>query len=374
VEERSPSNSEATLLPELPTALRAVAERIERHKGTNIGEQNTKLTLINPILRALGWNVEDLEDVRHEFRRVPSDKPVDYALMLARTPRLFVEAKALDENLDDRRWANQIVSYATVAGVEWVVLTNGDEYRIYNAHAPVPVEEKLFRTVRISEDESGATEALGVLSKEQTRENSLSGLWRTYSIDRRVKEAVEVLFVPEPSPWLARRLTKELDGLAASDVRDALARARVTLDFPEQEPLPRPPEEVRRRRPTGETGKRPQRREPISDEVRQTTVRQLIAAGSIRPPLALFRTYKGRDLSAQIEPDGRVSCLGETYNSVSVAGGMARRSVVGAPPGRKYPQTNGWTFWYFRDNDGRPRQLSFLREQFVDRQQREAER
>jgi len=70
----------------LGAVLREVAERIERHRGTNIGEQNTKLALVNPVLRALGWDVEDLEDVRSEFRRVPSDKPVDYALMLARTP------------------------------------------------------------------------------------------------------------------------------------------------------------------------------------------------------------------------------------------------------------------------------------------------
>ena len=26
--------------------------------------------------------------------------------------------------------------------------------------------------------------------------------------------------------------------------------------------------------------------------------------------------------------------------------------IVGAPPGREYPQTNGWTFWRFRDADG----------------------
>ena len=66
--------------------------------------------------------------------------------MLQREAVLFIEAKALDENLDDRRWAGQIIGYAMQAGVEWVVLTNGDEYRIYNAHAPVAFEGKLFRS------------------------------------------------------------------------------------------------------------------------------------------------------------------------------------------------------------------------------------
>ena len=37
------------------------------------------------------------------------------------------------------------MGYASVAGVEWVVLTDGNEYRIYNSHATVPVEEKLLK-------------------------------------------------------------------------------------------------------------------------------------------------------------------------------------------------------------------------------------
>jgi hypothetical protein len=358
--------------PELDAALREVAERIARHRGAHIGEQNTKLTLVNPALRALGWNVEDLEDVRHEFRRVPSDKPVDYALLLARTPRLFVEAKALDENLEDRRWANQIISYAAVAGVEWVVLTNGDEYRIYNAHAPVPVEDKLFRSVQVSADLEAAAEALALLSKEQTQEKSLGALWQAYSVDRRVKDAVEALFAPEPDRWLVRRIARDLDGLTPGDVRTALNRSRIMLDFPARE-LPRSSrrvgrtdDDLQRAEDTSVTVRPARRRRvPVPEAVSTVTVGQLISAGLIKPPLQLTRTYKGRKLFAQIEPDGRVSCLGEIYGSVSVAGGFARRSVIGAPPGRKYPQTNGWTFWQFRDHDGRLRELTVLRERFV---------
>lgn len=358
---------------QLRAVLREVADRIDRHRGSNIGEQNTKLALINPVLRTLGWDVEDLEDVRSEFRRAPSDKPVDYALMLARTPRLFVEAKALDENLEDRRWANQIVSYATVAGVEWVVLTNGDEYRIYNAHALAPVEEKLFRIVQISEDLDAAAEALALLAKEQVRENSLTGLWQAYSIDRRVKAAVDALFLPEPSPWLVRRLAKDLEGLTNGDVRDALVRARVMIDVPAQE-LPRSSRRVVPERQESEIGHQPvlqpaarTRRVPTSVAVQNVSVKQLIEEGLIETPLELTAPYKGHELSARIEAGGRVWCLGETYDSVSLAAAMARRSVIGAPPGRKYPQTNGWTFWRFKDADGRLRELTVLRERLVAR-------
>ena len=62
-------------------------------------------SLMRSVLRALGWDVEDLEDVKLEYRRRPSDNPVDYALFILRTPRLFIEAKALGGHLDDGKWA-----------------------------------------------------------------------------------------------------------------------------------------------------------------------------------------------------------------------------------------------------------------------------
>ena len=150
---------------ELKQALASVAERIERYRGSRIGEQNTKSTLIAPVLRALGWNIEDMDEVHLEYRYKRQDKPVDYALLLQRKPVLFIEAKGLDEDLNDRRWASQVVSYAAVEGVEWVVLTNGDGYRIYAAHAPVDLDEKLFRSVEISRDVAEATDALRLLTK-----------------------------------------------------------------------------------------------------------------------------------------------------------------------------------------------------------------
>ena len=138
---------------DLDTVLSSVRERIARHRGKGIGESNTKNVLIEPVLRALGWDVEDLDEVRREFKRKPRDNPVDYAIFLMRTPRLFVEAKALGENLNDDKWAKQIMGYASVVGVPWIVLTDGNEWRIYNSHAEVPVEEKLFRRVTLSSDE-----------------------------------------------------------------------------------------------------------------------------------------------------------------------------------------------------------------------------
>ena len=124
---------------DLASVLTTVRERIERarDRGDRLGEQNTKATLIEPVLAALGWRLDNIDDVYREYRSKPQDNPVDYGLFIHRSPRFFIEAKALEKDPADRKWIGQTLSYATMVGVEWCVLTNGDEYRLYNAHAPV---------------------------------------------------------------------------------------------------------------------------------------------------------------------------------------------------------------------------------------------
>jgi hypothetical protein len=354
----------------LRDVLTEVAERVRRYQSTAIGEQNTKVSLIMPVLRALGWNVEDLDEVRLEFRPTPRDRPVDYALLLQRDPVLFVEAKALGENLDDRRWANQIISYAAVAGVEWVVLTNGGEYRIYNSHAPVPVDEKLFRSIRLLDDLDAAVEGLSLLSKEEMRRKSLAELWRAYAINSRVDAAVKALFTPEPDRWLVRRLARELDGISQADIRTALIRARPRLDFPVSEPPPGVNEDSSRGEPTA-SGSGHERRAPSRDVPRASTavavtVRDLLAARLLRPGTMLRKRYLGEELVAEIDADGSVRFQGRSYSSLSIAAGAARVSVKGKPPdGRRYYQTNGWTWWEFKDDAGRWKPVDALRQQLL---------
>jgi len=361
--------TEIPAIDDLRAALAPIAKRARRHQRQGIGEQNTKSTLISPVLRALGWDDANLDEVRLEYRPKAGDKPVDYALLLQREPQLFLEAKALDENLEDRRWSSQIISYAAVAGVEWVVLTNGDEYRIYNAHAPVPVESKLFRSVRLTEDIDKAAESLALLSKAELRRNSLAELWRSYSIDTRVKEAVSALFQPEPSRWLVRHLTRQLPGLSQGEIKAALNRARISLDFPGYEPstgLPQvdTPGLVKSRRV------KPEKRDGRKDAEQQgVSLRDLINAGLVTQGLALRKKYLGHEVSAHICADGSVQLGDHSYDSLSTAAGMARVEVKGPPPdGRRFYQTNGWTFWEFEDESGQRRPIDHLRKLYLRRE------
>ena len=335
-------------------------ERIARYAGSrSINEQNTKATLIDPMLRTLGWDTEDIDEVHREYKVKSADKPVDYALLVLRTPKLFLEAKSLGEHLDDRRWANQIMGYATVAGVEWVVLTDGDEYRIYNSHAAVPIDEKLFRCIRVSDDSPLTTETLQLLSKDRMNENSIQAFWQAQFVDRQLRIAMEELLSPEADPALVRLLRNRLPSLSPSDIKAALGRARVSIDFPSVGIAEGSPAHPQRRH----TERQP---EIPNSELIGVSLSDLIEHGFIHPPLELEKSYKGHRLSAEVQADGGVRYVDNRYDSLSTAAGMARKSVIGFPPGRKYPQTNGWMFWHFKDADGTIQEMDVLRKRYLN--------
>jgi hypothetical protein len=58
----------------------------------------------------------------------------------------------------------------------------------------VPIEQKLFRTVRIDEDLDGAKTVLELLSKDNMREMRIEELWKGFFIDRKVHAALTHLF------------------------------------------------------------------------------------------------------------------------------------------------------------------------------------
>lgn len=336
----------------LSKTIAEVRSRIERGSKRKLNEQNTKATLIEPVLRALGWNIEDVDEVQREFRLKKSDKPVDYGLLMMRTPRLFVEAKALGENLDDRRWSNQIMGYAAVAGVKWIVLTDGNEYRIYNSHAPVGVDEKLFRTVRLMDDDPLVVETLELLARDRIAENRIDVLWRVNFVDKQVKAALHQLFSPDNDMLLVNYLAGKTENLDAQEIRASLVRCEPNFDFPVQPDFETQPPATRKVK-APKIGKSPAKHD--------VSVSDLIAAGLISPPTRLERTYKGESLTAIIEKDGRIKFGADLFDSLSLAAGAARSSVIGLPANGRHPATNGWEFWRVKDAGGKEVSLGEMR-------------
>lgn len=217
----------------LTTALRQIADRIPklRSQGNRISEQDTKRVLITPALEALGWDILDIEEVRNEYRHNPADNPVDYGLFLNRAPVLFVEAKPLGHILDDRKWIVQTINYANAASVDWCVLTNGAEWRIYKVHAQVEADQKLFTAVRIDAPEAieDAARVLRFLNRDKMRARAIEDLWQAWHVDRQVQAALEDALQDDA---LANLIRKRVPQMPLADIRQSLRRANISVSYP----------------------------------------------------------------------------------------------------------------------------------------------
>ena len=354
----------------LASAVDVVRQRIQqiRERKQTINEQNTKAALIDPILAALGWDLQNIDEVQREYHRKPQDNPVDYGLFLNATPRLFAEAKSLEKDLTDRKWLSQNLSYATVVGVRWCVLTNGDEYRIYNSHAEVDVEQKLFRSVRVSDAANAGhvIDTLSLLSKAQMQGTLLDELWKAHFIDRNVRLSIEGLLINE-DPGFIRLVRKKARGVTNAEVRASLKRAKVSIDFPApamSEPRLPQPTVAGVGRGTPKAARTPGSVQKAAPS--DTTLMDLIQAGLVQPPFEVERDYKGIHLTAVIRQDGRIDWGGQVFDSLSTAGGMARKSVIGSPDDGPCPPTSGWQFWRYRDAEsGELRKIDSIRRKFL---------
>ena len=100
--------------------------------GLISSEANTKKRIIEPTLEILGWDTRSNEVIlEYPIRIGSTTKYVDYALMLENKPVVLVEAKAYDVTLSHDDSA-QIISYGRIEDVQWVVLTNGRNLKVFD--------------------------------------------------------------------------------------------------------------------------------------------------------------------------------------------------------------------------------------------------
>ena len=106
--------------------------------------------LVDPVLKALGWDVSVLEDVEVEYGA--GKQRVDYALLGEdRRPLVLIEAKKLDEDLNSHR--TQMLTYCTEVGVRYGVVTDGNCWDLYNIWKEGTIDDRRELQVILSSRE-----------------------------------------------------------------------------------------------------------------------------------------------------------------------------------------------------------------------------
>ena len=118
----------------LEKAVLEINERIKAHREYIAGDETrTRVVLIDPLLRALGWNLENPDEVQLEFK-LSTGKP-DYALMKDGQPIAVIEAKRLGTRLETQN-PGQVIKYTDdrkFSQRQVVAFTNGEVWRFFRA-------------------------------------------------------------------------------------------------------------------------------------------------------------------------------------------------------------------------------------------------
>ena len=139
------------LLGPLLDAIETVRTRISNHRTyLESDETRTRVSLVDPVLRALGWDPSDPKSVALEWKI--EGESADYALLgNDGEPVAIVEAKKLGTSLG-RGPRRQTGGYVLGAEVGLASLTDGDSWEIYDLRK---VESGEVRSrVDVSADES----------------------------------------------------------------------------------------------------------------------------------------------------------------------------------------------------------------------------
>ncbi|MFZ5879582.1 MAG: Eco57I restriction-modification methylase domain-containing protein [Chloroflexota bacterium] len=161
--------------PELAhTEIEKLVKRFKDLKASErrtMNEHATRQGYILPMFRALGWDVDNVNEVNPEEK--VSRGWVDFSFRIGNVPRFFLETKKVHEDLNDPRWVKQAIDYAWTKSVTWALLSDFEGLRVFNAEWK---ESDPFRAQFIEFDLDGYLtnfERLWWLSKAETASRRL---------------------------------------------------------------------------------------------------------------------------------------------------------------------------------------------------------
>ena len=118
-------------------------ENLSPAERRKYNESMTCKDFILPLFQALGWDVYNkFTDYEVTSEAQVSGKRVDYAFHSNNTTKFFLEAKKIEVDLREERWAEQAVMYAWHKSVPWAILTDFESLKVFNAEWDEPDIEK----------------------------------------------------------------------------------------------------------------------------------------------------------------------------------------------------------------------------------------
>ena len=326
-------------------SLRKISEQIQSQRQLITTEQATILVSIQPFIRALGYDTQNLAEVQPEYTADPhssGSERVDYVIKRAGKPIMLIEVKSANITLNHYHW-KQLHSYFVSLDVEFGILTNGLEYRFYtDTKKPNLMDEEPFLTIDLLKLDALKTSILEGFSKARFAPQQTL---RKIKISNLLEKEVS-----QPSDDFVRHFAKQLHMGAITkkvigEFRPLVKRA--WDDLVDQE-----------------IARRVRRYEELEEEPPRENAPTLIPAPEAEPPpkpvvkaSAEIPIYgKWRQLRVEATLVINVHNPGKSkvrYRGQLMTPSKAAQLFKHEIDPSKRGATNGWLFWYFRIPSGK---------------------
>lgn len=164
-------------------ALDRIAANLKRYqailtaaKTRDVSESDTCVIIADMLADLLGY--DKYTEVTTEF--AIRGTYVDLAVKVDNQVRFLIEVKAIGVELKDAH-VKQAIDYGANQGVEWILLTNGVDWRVYRVHFRQPIDKSLVFDLDLLQVTGRSTQLLecfGNLSREGFTASSMAAIYQ----------------------------------------------------------------------------------------------------------------------------------------------------------------------------------------------------
>lgn len=181
-----------------------------RARDQDINESDTVTILMDVLADIFGYNkyVEITSEyaIKHTY--------CDLAIKLDNTPRILIEVKSAGLELKTQH-IKQAVDYGSNSGVDWVVLTNGVEWKIYKIIFAKPIDTELvyeFDLTTINVKKATDLEQIYCLTREAMTKSTKASLLEDYHNQKQLmnKFTIGQVLLSEPVLDAVRKVLKKM--------------------------------------------------------------------------------------------------------------------------------------------------------------------
>lgn len=190
-----------------------------KKQNLELDESATRLMVNFFLTEVLGY--EELEDIKTEYNI--RGEYADYVIQINRKKHIVIEVKSIQIDLNDKH-LRQSLSYAANEGIDWIILLNGRQIRLYRVLFGKPISYYLVFEYDLSNqlDLKKMSKDIAVLIKKSVEKSGLDDYWKRFDA-LTPTSLIKILYTEDVIRAIRLRI-KKVSGLNFSqfDILDAL--------------------------------------------------------------------------------------------------------------------------------------------------------